>query len=188
MPRTILQLISHHCSLKVNTNFFKIHQYLKKSREKPKFHEKTTVRTQRDLLGTAFWALCVSVAPLGALLLLLFVLRFFMFVLLLLLLLLLLMILLVLFSCVAAVWCSSLFVQLASACAAPVVCADFAVVCAFCCFLLLCLFVSVDVAAFSVDVAAFAAFCCFCGCSLGCRPLNPTLAAFVSKMQERLNK
>ena len=77
--------------------------------------------------------------PLFALLLLLFVLLFFMFVLLLLLLLLLLLILLVLFSCVAAVWCSLLFWQLASACAAPVVCADFllfvlSVVRAFCCF------------------------------------------------------
>ena len=57
-----------------------------------------------------------------------------MFVLLLLLLLMLLLIFLVLFFCVAAVWCSVLFVQLASACAAPVVCADFPVCC---CFLLL---------------------------------------------------
>ena len=69
-----------------------------------------------------------------------------MFVLLVLLLLLRLLILLVLFSCVAAVWCSLLFVQLASACAAPVVCADFPVVCAFCCFC--------------------CSFCCLCCCFL----------------------
>ena len=56
-------------------------------------------------------------------LLLLFVLLFFMFVLLLLLL-----VLLVFFSSVAAVWCPLLFVKLASACAAPIVCADLPVV------------------------------------------------------------
>ena len=130
--------------------------------------------------------------------LLLFVLLFFMFVLLLLLLLLLLLIPLVLFSCVAAVWCSLLFVQLASACAAPVVCADFPVVCAFCCFccsvclccwillFLLMLLLLLLCAAFPVLCAAV--FCCFCGCCLGRRPLNPTLAAFdLRKCQEQLN-
>ena len=35
----------------------KIHRYLKKSLEKPKFHEKTPVRTFRDLWCPAFWAL-----------------------------------------------------------------------------------------------------------------------------------
>ena len=49
------------------------------------------------------------------------------------------LLLLVLFSCVAAVWCSLLFVQLPSA-----FCADFSVVCAFCCFC--------------------CSFCCLCCC------------------------
>ena len=90
--------------------------------EKRIFHEKTSESTKRPSVA-AFWALVSLLLLLFsllfvmfALLLLLFVLLFFMFVLLLL-------ILLVLFSCVAAVWCSLMFVQLASACAAPVVCA-----------------------------------------------------------------
>ena len=56
------------------------------------------------------------------------------------------------FHVCAAVWCSLLFVQLVSACAAPVVCAAFPVLCA-------------------------AAFCCFCR-----RPLNPPLPLLTFQM------
>ena len=67
----------------------------------------------------------------------------------------------------AAVWCSLLFVQLASACAAPVVCADFLVVCDFCCF---CCSFCCCICLFLLMLLLSVAFCCFC----------PTLAVFLT--------
>ena len=136
MSTTTSQLLSLHCI----TNCYKIHRYLKKKLGKTKnpredANENTKRPLRPRLLGprasvaafavlvavctvcAAFAAACAAAVcalvaaafavaaacvPVGTLLLQLFVL--------------LLLILLVLFSCVAAVWCSLLFVQLAAVC------------------------------------------------------------------------